>query len=156
LKRACDFYTTEKYKLKLKLKIMKVLVNECYGGYGISVEAGKLWLERKAIPYEIYEDGYNLILIINGERQYMSHYISRTDETLIEIFEEKGSEFTSGRHAELALEEIPDGCEYDIHEYDGTEYISSTWIKITLDELKNGLSGDRLEMAQKVSCIKLV
>ena len=135
---------------------MKVLVNECYGGYGISVEAGKLWLERKAIPYEIYEDGYNLILIINGERQYISHYISRTDETLIEIFEEKGSEFTSGRHAELALEEIPDGCEYDIHEYDGTEYINNTWIEISLDELKNGLSGDRLEMAQKVSCIKLV
>lgn len=135
---------------------MKVLVNECYGGYGISSEASKLWLERKAIPYEIYEDSYNLIVIINGERQYMSTYISRTDETLIEIFEEKGSEFTSGPHAEVALEEIPDGCKYDIHEYDGTEYINSTWIEITLDELKNGLSGDRLELAQKVSCIRVV
>ena len=135
---------------------MKVLVNECYGGYGISVEAGMLWLERKGIKYDIYDDRYNLIVYIDGESHNINHYISRTDETLIEIFEEKGSEFVSGGHAELALEEIPDGCEYDIHEYDGTEYISSTWIEITLDELKNGLSGDRLELAQKVSCIKVM
>lgn len=135
---------------------MKVLVNECYGGYGVSVEAGKLWLDRKGIEYTIEEDDYNLIVNIQGQKEYMSTYISRTDETLIEIFEEKGSEFVSGPHAELALEEIPDGCGYDIHEYDGTEYINSTWIEITLDELKNGLSGDRLELAQKVSCIRVV
>lgn len=135
---------------------MKVLVNDCYGGYGISIEAGKLWLKRKDIAYQIYEDYYNLMVSIDGETHNMTHYISRSDETLIEIYEEKGSEFVSGMHAELALEEIPDGCEYDIHEYDGMEYISSTWIKITLDELKNGLSGDRLELAQKVSCIKVM
>jgi hypothetical protein len=149
--------STEKYKLKIKTeKIMKVLVNECYGGYGISTEAGKLWLERKAIPYEIYEDGFHLIVFINGKKEYMRNYISRTDETLIEIFEDKGSKFVSGDLSEVALIEIPDGCEYDIHEYDGTEYINSTWINITLDELKNGLSGDRLELAQKVSCIRVV
>lgn len=135
---------------------MKVLVNECYGGYGISSEAGKLWLERKGISYQIYEDTYQLIVSIDGETQSIGNYIGRTDETLIEIFEEKGSEFTSGPHAEVALIEIPDGCQYNIHEYDGTEYINSTWIEITLDELKNGLSGDRLELAQKVSCIRVV
>jgi len=135
---------------------MKVIVNECYGGYGISIEAGKLWLERKGIKYDIYDDRYTLIVYIDGESHNINHYISRTDETLIEIFEEKGSEFVSGIHAELVLEEIPDGCKYDIREYDGMEYINITWINITLDELKNGLSGDRLELAQKVSCIKVV
>ena len=133
---------------------MKVLVNECFGGYGVSVEAGKLWLDRKGIEYTIEDEDYNLIVNIQGQREYMT-YIDRADETLIEIFEEKGSEFTSGPHAELALEILPDGCEYTISEYDGTECISQSWFTFTTEQLRNGLSEEELEMASKVSCIKI-
>jgi hypothetical protein len=134
---------------------MKVLVNDCYGGYGISLEAELLYLTKKGISFELLEERYgNGKYLIDGEETYCE--IRRDDPILIEVVEEIGSEKASGMHAELSISEIPDGCHYSIHEYDGTEYIDSTWIEISLDELKNGLSGDRLEMAQKVSCIKLV
>ena len=134
---------------------MKVLVNDCYGGYGISLEAEQLYFTKKGISFELIEEKYGRgKYLIDGEVAYAE--LDRDDPILIEVVEEIGSERASGIHAELSICEIPDGCEYSIHEYDGTEYINSTWIEITLDELKNGLSGDRLEMAQKVSCIKLV
>ncbi len=134
---------------------MKVLVNDCYGGYGISLEAEQLYFTKKGISFELIEERYGRgKYLIDGEVAYAE--IDRDDPILIEVVEEIGSERASGEHAELSISEIPDGCEYDIHEYDGTEYISSTWIEITLDELKNGLSGDRLELAQKVSCIRVV
>jgi len=136
---------------------MKVLVNECYGGYGISLEAEELYLKKKKISYELLEESYGRGLYeIDGEDEETYLELSRTDEVLVQVVEEIGSERASGPHAQLAIVEVPDGCQYDIHEYDGAEYINSTWITITIDELKNGLSGDRLELAQKVSCIRVV
>jgi hypothetical protein len=133
---------------------MKVLVNRCYGGYGTSKQAGLEWLKRTGTVYTIVEDGYHLIVEINGEREYMNH-LDRTDPVLIEIFEEFGSEFTSGPHAQLDLQEIADGCEYEIGEYDGQEWIDETWITVTPEELKSGLSEDRLALAQQVSCLRI-
>ena len=133
---------------------MKVLVNKCYGGYGTSKKAGYEWLKRTGTEYTVLEDGYQLIVEINGEREYLDH-IDRTDPVLIGIFEEFGSEFTSGPHAELELQEIPDGCEYEIGEYDGTEWIDETWIYVSVDELRTGLSEDRLQLAQEVSCVRI-
>ena len=133
---------------------MKVLVNKCYGGYGTSKEAGLEWLKRTCAVYTVLEDSYHLIVEIDGERHYMDQ-LDRTDPVLIEIFEEFGSEFTSGMHAELEIQEIPDGCEYEIGEYDGTEWIDETWINVTVEELKTGLSEDRLALAQRVSCIRI-
>jgi hypothetical protein len=68
---------------------------------------------------------------------------------MIQIFEEKGSEFVSANFSELILIEILDGCQYRIEEYDGMEYIDQTWIEVTLDELKNGLSQEQLDMVSK-------
>lgn len=133
---------------------MKVLVNKCYGGYGTSKEAGLEWLKRTGAVYTVLEDSYHLIVEIDGERHYMDH-LDRTDPVLIEIFEEFGSEFTSGMHAELEIQEIPDGCEYEIGEYDGKEWIDETWINVTVEELKTGLSEDRLALSQRVSCIRI-
>ena len=133
---------------------MKVLVNRCYGGYGTSKQAGLEWLKRTNTPYTIIEDGYSLVVEIDGEKQYMNH-LDRNDPVLIEIFEEFGSEFTSGPHAELELYEVPDGCEFEIGEYDGKEWMDETWITVTLEELKSGLSEDRLALAQQVSCLRI-
>lgn len=47
----------------------------------------------------------------------------RTDPLAIEVFEELGSEKTSGSCAELRLEEIAPGTLYRIDEYDGNESI---------------------------------
>ena len=134
---------------------MKILVNKCYGGYGTSKEAAREWLKRNNVVFTIIEDTYHLVVEIDGEKQYMTN-IDRADPILIELYEEKGSEFVSGRHAELKLEEIPDDCQYSIGEYDGQEWIEETWINVTIEELKTGLSEDKQALAQRVSCMILV
>ena len=129
---------------------MKVLINNCYGGYAISYQACKLWLERNNISFTENKDDYwDVEFIIDGKPTYLSHQISRDDSTIIQIFEEKGSEFTSGSLSELILVEIPDGCQYRIGEYDGMESIDQTWIEVTLDELKNGLSQEQLDLVSR-------
>lgn len=53
----------------------------------------------------------------------------RADKNLVKVVEELGEE-ASGRCAELAVVEIPDGTEYTIEEYDGLEHVAEkhkTW-----------------------------
>jgi hypothetical protein len=133
---------------------MKVLINDCYGGYGISLEAEQLYLQKKGISYELLEEKFGVgKYLINGEETYLQ--LRRDDQVLIEVFEEIGSERASGIHAELSISEIPDGADYSIHEYDGIEYIDNTWFTFTAEELKNGLSDKQLELVSQVSCIKV-
>lgn len=135
---------------------MKLLINVCYGGYGLSDEAFQLWAQKKNIVlikntteyggYSYYTDGGKII---------SEDDIDRDDPTIIEVFEELGSERTSGNHGELSLVELPDGCEYDLTEFDGWESISNTWITVSVKELIEGLSPDRLEAALNVRSIKI-
>lgn len=134
---------------------MKVLINRCHGGYGISSKAAIEWLERTNTTFTVLEDdGYHFNVEIDGERCYMD-YIERNDPVLLQIFEEKGSQFVSGPFAELEIAEIPDGANYSIGEYDGREWVSDIWIDATLDELRNGLSQEQLDMVSKGCAVKL-
>jgi len=129
---------------------MKVLINNCYGGFNFSYEACKLWLERKNISFTETKDNYvKPQFIIDNDISYVSHLISKDDSTMIQIFEEKGSEFVSGYCSEIILVEVPDGCQYRIGEYDGIEHIDQIFIEVTLDELKNGLSQEQLDRVSK-------
>lgn len=77
---------------------MKIVVNECWGGFGISDFAiKKLGIDTR---FEV----------------------ERTDERLISLIEEFGSEKISGVCADLQIEEIPDDAtDWWIDEYDGNE-----------------------------------
>jgi hypothetical protein len=110
---------------------MKVLINRVYGGFGFS-------------------DEFKGLIGIDYEWDVLRH-----DQELIQKVEEFGLEKTSGLYSVLEIVEVPDGCEYSIHEYDGSESINETWITVTQDELINGLSPERLELALKVSCIRV-
>ena len=78
---------------------MKIVINTCYGGYGLSDKA------MRKLGIEDEDD------------------IKRTDERLIKLVE-KDPEGTSGDFAELAVVEIPDeATDYDFMEYDGVESI---------------------------------
>jgi hypothetical protein len=135
---------------------MKLLINVCYGGFGISNEAIELWAKKKNIAltkrtteygdYDYYTDGDE---IISG------CFIDRDDPALIEVFEELGSARTSGDHSDLTLVELPDNCKYDLTEYDGWESISNTWITVSVKELIEGLSPDRVADALNVMSIKV-
>ena len=132
---------------------MKILINRCYGGYGISNEAIELWFSKKGLPMKTEITDYGDTRYYHEDNIVWS--IDRNDPTLIEIFEEIGSERTSGEHANLTLEELPDFCQYKIGEYDGQEWIDETWIEVSLTDLTNGLSKEQLEMAQQVDSIKI-
>jgi len=135
---------------------MNVIINSCYGGFGISLFALKLLVERNSkivekkeykSPTDVtkswdklheFEDGYqsrgwgNYLIKDGYEYSLMSGYEDevRTDKDLIDILEEYGSKKISGEYAELRIIEIPDGIDFIIHEYDGMEHVAEehrTW-----------------------------
>jgi len=83
---------------------MKIILNKCYGGYGVSEAAAKLYSKKSG--KEVTEDDLD------------TDY--RTDPILIEVVEELG-DAANGDYAELRVVTIPDGMDYVIDEYDGIE-----------------------------------
>ena len=85
----------------------KIVVNDCYGGFGLSVEAMQLYRTYKGITGDLWV----------GD-------IARHDPALIRVVEELGGERASGRCARLVIEEIA-GKVYRITEYDGYEGVET-------------------------------
>lgn len=88
--------------------MQRIVINDCYGGFGLSDAAHA---ELQVTPAE----GYN---------------ISRDDARLIACIEKLGSEAASAPYAELKIVEIPDGVSWEIKEYDGNEWVAEahrTW-----------------------------
>ena len=128
---------------------MKVIINACFGGFGIS-EAGYEWLIAHGVPVRKYttNENYNKDRVIydrsldenqtdvdRAMRRLGGRYWdswtddARTDSLLVEMVETLGSA-ADGQCAELRIVEIPDGVEYVIEEYDGNEHIAEkhrTW-----------------------------
>lgn len=124
---------------------MKVILNKCYGGFGVSEEGYRLYAEKKGFKVYFYEmwgpcryrrvegDGRNLSWCFmkdfgpapeEKDLDWGAHlYLDgayRCDPTLVEVVEELG-EKASGPFATLRVVDIPDGMEYVIDEYDGVE-----------------------------------
>ena len=118
---------------------MKVVINACYGGFGISREALiELYKRGSKIvetfkPEEYYgtkdwkksfegDEKYRVtfngfILCVRGEDEF------RTDEQLIKLIEEWGSEKVSGGYAKLKIVVVPDDVDWVIDDYDGNERV---------------------------------
>jgi hypothetical protein len=131
---------------------MKVVINTCYGGFGLSAKGIKRYLELKGQEVWFYKqtkyefrDGetvYSRIslddangmfwyanLLDEGEtidhfpkKHFYSRNIERHDSILVQVVEEMGEECW-GSCAELSVEEIEPGTWYKITEYDGYESI---------------------------------
>lgn len=79
---------------------MKIVINKCYGGFGLSEKAQKIL----GLAH-MYDD------------------IERTDPKLIEVVETLGNE-ANGRYARLRVVNIPDDVtDWEIDEYDGAEKV---------------------------------
>jgi hypothetical protein len=90
---------------------MKVVINRCYGGFGLSKKA-----EAK-------------YLALTGKEEIWEYELERNDPVLIQIVEELG-DTANGKYAELKIVEIPDDVEWTIQEYDGIEWVAEvhrTW-----------------------------
>lgn len=112
---------------------MKVVINTCYGGFGLSQEAmvrlGELGIPIAKYGSEkerqhddgpiIYQGGHRLR---DDNELWMLSSLERNDFRLVAVVEELG-ERADGPHAELKVVEIPDGIQWEIDEYDGIETI---------------------------------
>ena len=78
---------------------MKVVINRCYGGFGLSEKAMKFLGVGSEWPD-----------------------IARDDPKLIECVEKLGEE-ANDTDAELKVVEIPDDVNWEIGEYDGLEWV---------------------------------
>ena len=135
---------------------MKIILNKCFGGFGVSKEAHELYAKKKGLTLYWYEYVFN-----NGSYKRTTSYSRsdralikdfgdvvfkpnddfwdycleldesrRTDFALIEVVEELGSERASGPCSKLVVVDIPDDLDYVIDDYDGIETLHQrvqTW-----------------------------
>ena len=110
---------------------MKIVINKCFGGFGLSEEATLLYGKKK---------GLNIIVVRDKIMKSLRHYyldevkdgnyfsdrdIKRNDPILVEVVNELG-EKANGFCSELKIVEIPDDMKWEIEEYDGKEWVSET------------------------------
>ena len=118
-----------------------MVINGCYGGFGVSREALIELYKRGSVIVDTYEpkkyygtedwerrfkeDEKNkriavfngLIITASSDRKY------RTNKELIKLIEEWGSEKVSGQFAKLKIIDIPDDIDWSISDYDGNEHV---------------------------------
>jgi hypothetical protein len=95
--------------------IRRVVINNCYGGFGLSDEAEALYRELAGVDVE-------------DDKFYVSD-IARDDPLLIKVIRELGPA-ADGIHAELKIVDIPADVDWQIGEYDGNEWVAEkhrTW-----------------------------
>ena len=119
--------------------MQKIVINKCFGGFGLSTEAFEHYLKLKGIQYETREPRHKFCKndkefyktdIHKGCNNFLSDRdVSRDDPALIQTVEELGDK-AHGWAANLAIVEIPDDVEWQIEEYDGNEWVAEkhrTW-----------------------------
>lgn len=117
---------------------MKVVINKCFGGFSISLEAARFMAERgneqaiaEVAEYDSkladpnkqhdLEKKYGVKCFGYGHTGNHGGY-ERNNIDLVSAVEALGDK-ASGELAELRIVEIPDGVEYEIDDYDGIESI---------------------------------
>ena len=110
------------------LSYMKIVINKCYGGFGLSEEAVFLYAKKKGLNLIVQRDkGLKINHYYLNEKKDGNYFserdIQRNDPILIEVVNELG-EKADGFCSELKIVEIPDDVEWIIEEYDGKEWIA--------------------------------
>jgi hypothetical protein len=104
---------------------MKIVINTDYGGFGISDQAFKQYLELKDIEYTTKEAESTFVgtEFYDKAGNYINCYdITRDDSVLCQVVETLGKA-AWGDFSCLKVVEIPDEVEWYIQEYDGIESI---------------------------------
>ncbi len=103
----------QKFLNDLKTGIRHVVINTCYGGFGLSDRAIKEYMQLAGIT----------------ERDFHDRDIDRDDPYLVKVVKELGMG-ANGAHANLKVVEIPGDVSWHIAEYDGNEWVAEdhrTW-----------------------------
>lgn len=132
---------------------MKIVINTCYGGFGLSNAAILRYAEIKGITLYPDQDDFSktYYLVTEDKRENQDNFMSwsleervasnkranaqkfnisdRSDPLLVQVVEELGK-LAADSYAELSIIEIPDGVDWEIKEYDGKEWVAEahrTW-----------------------------
>ena len=105
---------TEQQKFLDELRgLQRIVINDCYGGFGLSDRA---ILEYKKLA------GIN-------EADFCDRDIPRDDPYLVKIVKELGMS-ANGKYANLKIVEVPAGVDWIVSEHDGAEWVAEvhrTW-----------------------------
>lgn len=101
----------------------KIVINKCYGGFGLSRQALDMYCAAKGIDPGKWNENF---FFYDNIHEYD---IQRDDPDLVRVVEKLGEEAFGG-YAELKVVEIPDDVQWQLMEYDGAEWIAErhrTW-----------------------------
>lgn len=105
---------TEAEKFIEKLKgVQQIVINDCYGGFGLSEHAIREYKKMAGIT----------------DNDFYDRDIPRDDPYLVKVVKSLGMS-ANGAHANLKIVEIPGDVEWLVQEYDGVEWIAEkhrTW-----------------------------
>ena len=88
--------------------MVKIVINRCYGGFGLSEAAENRYAELKGIdPADV-----------------VYYEIERHDPVLVQVVEELGED-AGYAYSDLQIVEVPAGTRYRIDEYDGFETLNT-------------------------------
>lgn len=132
----------------------KIVINNCFGGFGLSIEAEDLYAEKAGFKIYRYtqtkykfRDGADLYERYNGKGSdlfahtvkkdlgdsfaefpnYDDYWSSRDikrDDPILIEVVEQLGEKANGQCAKLGIVEIPDDVDWVIEEYDGNEHVA--------------------------------
>lgn len=105
---------TEEHPLIKELRgVRRVVINNCYGGFGLSDAALAHYMKLTGLT----------------EQDFHHRELPRDDAYLVQVVRELG-EKANGPHANLKIVEIPADVDWHIAEYDGNEWVAEdhrTW-----------------------------
>lgn len=112
----------------------KIVINACYGGFGLLDAATLRYCELKGIT--VYPEkekdswGFTSYFLDAPENRKKDEYntlrdcdITRDDPVLVQVVEELGKE-ANGSYSNLKIIEIPEDVSWHIAEYDGYESVA--------------------------------
>lgn len=103
----------QKFLEDLKTGVRYVVINDCYGGFGLSDKAKSEYRRLAGIT----------------DPSWYDRDVPRDDPYLIKIVKELGMA-ANGPHSNLKIVEIPGDIEWLVQEYDGAEWVAEahrTW-----------------------------
>lgn len=119
----------------------KVVVNSCYGGFGLSEKAILRYGEIKGLNLvkiqtshgegedRFSSEHYAIDGIDDGDHYFSYHDIERHDPILVQVVEELGDEANDWATS-LRIADVPDDAKWYIDDYDGIETVREehrTW-----------------------------
>ena len=103
----------QKFLDNLKTGVRYVVINDCYGGFGLSARAQTEYKKLAGIT----------------DPSWYDRDVARDDPYLVQVVKELGMG-ANGTHANLKIVEIPGDVEWMVSEYDGAEWVAEkhrTW-----------------------------